>query len=154
MSKLYVPIGIPGSGKSTWCRENLRAPCVSTDGIRTSFGDVNDQSNNDEVFRLYHMAIERYLQGNVDCVADATNLTHKARKGLYEIALGENAEVHLILFKNVGQAFARNAKRARRVPDDVMLRMLDNYERTLRLLPEERMARSWIKSTTTIASLD
>lgn len=138
--KLYIPIGIPGSGKSTWCREHLYATPVSTDDIRARMGDVNDQSHNDEVFERYHYEIGELLADlrGINVVADATNLTRKARSTLYEIARANKADVHIILFKNLSEAVSRNNLRERTVPPEAMVRMLDNYEQTVRLLPVER----------------
>lgn len=148
--KLYIPIGIPGSGKSTWCREHLRAITVSTDAIREQMGDVSDQSRNDEVFRLYHEKIQDRLTKGYSVVADATNLTYRARLALYARAQIADASVHLILFRNLSEAVARNKARERTVPGEAMIRMLDNFERTLRDLPAER---EYYKSITEIASL-
>lgn len=140
MAKLIIPIGIPGCGKSTWSARYFDH-VISTDRIREKMGDINDQSKNDEVFDKFHTNVRDYLELTLpvaSVVADATNLTRRARMKLYEIADEAGAEVHIFLFTNNVQALDRNLMRERTVPNDAMLRMLANYEKTLAELPQER----------------
>ena len=48
MSKLYIMIGIPASGKDWYIEHHKKDGDVvlSSDAIRAEFGDVNDQSQN------------------------------------------------------------------------------------------------------------
>ena len=72
MSKLYIMMGIPGSGKSTWCRHNIKDTdaYVSRDKIR--FGLVNPNepyfSKENQVYQEFINTIERKLvkSGNKD----------------------------------------------------------------------------------------
>lgn len=139
MARLFMTIGIPGTGKSTWIKRFLgkHIDIVSSDAIREGLGDVNDQSRNEEVFRIFHELIDSSLRNGYDCVADSTALDIFARQKLYDIARRANAEVHIIFFRNVHQAYERNLSRERVVPEEAMVRMLDKYERTLLNLPFE-----------------
>jgi predicted kinase len=128
--KLYIPVGIPGCGKSHWAT-NSDYFVVSTDAIRATLGDVNDQSKNDEVFEKFHRRLHMVLVSDQSVVADATNLRDFARERLRDIALANNAETHLIVFQNPLQALMRNRQRERTVPEDVMYRMVDQFERAL-----------------------
>jgi predicted kinase len=130
MATLLIPVGIPGCGKSHWA-EAIGTAVVSTDMIREYLtGDVNDQSQNDRVFENFYAAIEKgLLLGNV--YADATNLGGMARAELRLIAQRTDATTHLILFRNLEQAIRRNAERERVVPSDVMMRMIEKYERAV-----------------------
>lgn len=135
MSILFIPIGIPGCGKSTFAR-GLGADIVSSDTIRALLtGDENDQTRNGEVFKQFHARIYSDLSNGRNVFADATNLTVSARKALLDEA--ETARkvqpvtTHVILFKNPAQALRRNNSRDRVVPEDVMLKMLEKYEQTL-----------------------
>jgi predicted kinase len=137
--KLYIPVGMPGCGKSTlyqtMAHPNLHY--VSTDAIREAMGDVNDQSHNDEVFKQYHNSIANSLKAGHDVYADATNLQPFARQRLRDIAANNNAETHLMLFTSLGQAVQRNQNRDRVVPEDVMRRMGQQYLDALRDVPNE-----------------
>lgn len=146
---LHIPVGIPGCGKSTFS-DRLDALCVSTDAFRASLSNVNDQSKNDQVFAMFHQAIGVCLRlGERNVFADATNLDSRSRENLREIVSKANAsaieygidrdiKTHLILFRNTEQAIKRNRARDRVVPADVMMRMIDKYERSLLSIPDEQ----------------
>lgn len=138
---LTILVGIPGCGKSTWAEEVLRQPIVSSDAIRAILSDINDQSKNDQVFALFHKDLDHYLKGGHDVVADSTALDKRARLSLIEIARNAEADTHLIYFSNCRQAVLRNRIRDRKVPDDVMYRMLEKYERFTLALPHESYTR-------------
>jgi predicted kinase len=140
MNRLIIPVGLPGCGKSSFA-VNFGIPVVSTDQIRAEeFGDVNDMSNNDAVFELYHARIEEGLfEEGLDATvyADATNLRDFARRKLLDIAYRMGAESHVLLFTNTQQAVIRNTQRERRVPDDVMVRFVYQLEEALKDVPLE-----------------
>lgn len=152
MNNLYILCGIPGCGKSTWTKVFLpNVQVVSSDEIRATIcGDENDQSKNSEVFELFHASINGCLELGHDVVADATHLTDRSRDQTRRDARKPGAKrdpdtgailggdrVHLVFFTNVTQAIMRNATRDRKVPENVMYRMLDNYERTKLSIPGE-----------------
>lgn len=142
MSDLIIPVGIPGCGKSTYGKTffNKTADLIrSTDGIREEvFGDINDQSNNDDVFKLFHETIADDLEDGFRVFADATNLTYRARENLRTIAVNARADIHLVIFDNAEQAVLRNLARTERVvPEHVMYRMLAQYEQFRLMLAEE-----------------
>lgn len=143
MTNLFIPVGIPGCGKSSYGRLFFNRPgCLieSTDAIREALGDVSDQSRNDLVFETYHGAIHEGLADGFDIYADATNLTRRAREQLTAIALRTHSNMHLIIFTDCGAAVRRNSKRERVVPQEAMVRMLDQYEQFMLDLPFERAA--------------
>lgn len=132
MSKLFIPVGLPGCGKTTFGErffEQHRR--ISTDDIRESLsGDASDQSKNGEVFARFHRHIEIGLKTNPEgFYADATNLDKRARQELIAIADSVSAEIHVILFDNANQAVVRNVNRERVVPDHVMLRFADKFDK-------------------------
>jgi predicted kinase len=136
MAILHIPVGIPGCGKSHMAAA-LGARVVSTDQIREWIAkNVNDQSRNDDVFKHFHEQIESGLRGGHNVYADATNLTgrsdlHKIVAQVRIVKRPLEVRTHLILFKNIRQALSRNVQRERVVPEDVMLHMLEKYERAL-----------------------
>lgn len=154
-TRLYIPVGIPGCGKSTFAERlglaSYPGKILSSDAIRAEMGDVNDQTNNEEVFRRFHGRINWYLgQNGVDVYADATNLDSRSRQTLRDIAgRYDFVTSHVILFNNLHQALARNAQRERRVPDEVMGRMLMKWERASREVYTE-----FYDSVTVIDSVD
>lgn len=151
-SKLIIPVGIPGCGKSTWGETFVASSngvvngvVVSSDEIRQSFVDagelnsVGDQNKNTDVFKVFHDEIARLLSSRRTVYADATNLDRFARQKLLQLATDAPVpvSVHLVIFADISAAFRRNATRDRVVPNDVMLRMLNKYERFRMLLNTE-----------------
>lgn len=153
---LIIPVGIPGCGKSTYGRLHYpHAAQISSDAIREELGDVNDQTQNDRVFEIYHERIRDNLElgtWNAQVYADATNLTLRARANLLQIASEcRPVDLHLLVFANADQAILRNARRERVVPPEAMLRMLEQYEIFRLHLPGE--AHSY-RTITEIRSFD
>jgi len=113
--KLYILMGIPGCGKSTWARNFFRDyQIVSSDGIRAEkFPGPYDQTKNEEVFAEFHRRIDHSLLKGSAVVADATSLSSFARQKLIDIANQHGAEKHAVFFNNIGQALLRNAGRNR-----------------------------------------
>lgn len=137
--KLYVPVGIPGSGKSTWVRTMLNGvTVVSSDEIRKElFGDLRSahdvspeqkKENNRRVWDIFYLTVKVALELE-DVVADGTNLRDFAREKLRVIAEEMDAELHCIVFSNTMQAFKRNKERPfeQIVPNDVMNHFLGQF---------------------------
>lgn len=73
--KLTILIGISGSGKSTYAKTIPDAYVVSSDAIRSEFGDINDMSRNNDVFDECHRRIIVGIQAGKHVVYDATNVS-------------------------------------------------------------------------------
>lgn len=75
MSRLILPIGISGSGKSYIYNKDYK-DCVqvSPDLIREELtGDISNQTKNKEVFKLAFERVDEYLNNGKDVFFDATN---------------------------------------------------------------------------------
>lgn len=139
MARLFITVGIPGTGKSTWASTYLKdAKVVSSDAIREELsGDATDQTKNGQVFNVFHQRIGEGLAQDLDVVADSTALDRFARENILAVAAIFKCEIHLIVFSNVEQAAVRNAARERVVPQDVMIKMLGKFEKFKSDLPAE-----------------
>lgn len=88
MCTLYVMVGIPGSGKSTWAnnfikdRENI--VYISRDTIRFSMLKSSDTyfAHESDVFTKFVDAIVANLKYGSDVIADATHLSIASRRKL------------------------------------------------------------------------
>lgn len=135
MPNLVIPVGIPGSGKSTWGKTMFghgKYSLISSDEIRRELWgslkaahDVTPEikkERNGEVWDRFYRRIEDNLTHRVDTYADGTNLRQSARGRLLEIGERTNSETHVIVFNNVAQAWDRNVLRDEDlvVPHDVM----------------------------------
>ena len=132
MSKLIMLIGLPGSGKSYWSKkyiqENPDTILVSSDSIREEvFGDVNDQSHNQEVFNIVEKRCREALKANKETVLDATNLNRKRRINF--IKTMPKCEVKAVVFAiPFEECCKRNAARERVVPQSAMERMYRSFQ--------------------------
>lgn len=131
MARFYMAVGIAGAGKSTVYKNHYSfAEYVSSDAIREEvYGDVNDQSHNEEVFNLMSKRTHEFLKNGADVFYDATNISSKRRMGfLRELAKIPNVQKICVLvvppFEVVKQ---QNANRERKVPEYALERMYRNF---------------------------
>lgn len=76
---IYLLVGIPGSGKSTFCKklkEELNCEVISTDQVRNEHPDWDESKVWPEVYQRAAKAVEEQR----DAIFDATNTTPKVRK--------------------------------------------------------------------------
>ena len=133
--KLIVMIGISASGKSTIAKQIAeRDNCiiVSSDAIRGEIcvGGVSDQSKNEEVFRIFHRRIkENLLKGN-NVIADATNITIKSRKAIFDaIRKIDCYKIGYLVVKNIKDCIKDNKNSDRvAVPDEVIYRQVRKFQ--------------------------
>lgn len=93
--QFIIPVGISGSGKSTWILSlvNLGFVVVCPDEIRKELtGSISDQSRNKDVFPLAFERTVAALNAEKSVIFDATNVTSKTRKSMLDF-LKENAVV-------------------------------------------------------------
>lgn len=137
---MYVLIGIPGSGKSTFCKD-LKLPVVSTDSIRFQmFGDEADQSNPEKVFNMAYMMTANCLRVGSDVIFDATSTTEWSRKTLLakmKNRVGEFRKVAILFMTPVEECKRRNAQRQRVVPEDVIDRQYRQLMRDAHTIPDQ-----------------
>lgn len=78
---LYVTIGIPQSGKTTWAKKNqnrLNAVHISSDEIRKElYGDESIQGDGRKVFALVHKRIREALARGKNVIFDATSVARR-----------------------------------------------------------------------------
>lgn len=133
MAFLYLVIGIPGSGKTTWIKNNFdnrikerKVVYVSRDEIRFSLlkDGENYFEHEPEVLDIFYSKINEALEDNKSVVVDQTSLTPQSRKKLINHLNFENLkeEPKLIgYFFNIpiNICIKRNEKRdgRRRVPE-------------------------------------
>ena len=132
-SKLYLLMGAPGSGKSTYLKERFSQPpiVVSRDAIRFSMVKENEEyfSKEKEVFKEYIEQIRTAIKFNAEVFADATHLNETSRAKVLR-ALGsdlKDVEVNVIWVRvPVEVAIERNENRVGTrayVPKSVIHRM-------------------------------
>ena len=139
-SHLYVMVGAPGSGKSTWIRKNMgtlfnESMCVyvSRDAIRYNMLSDTDEyfSHEREVFNEMIYQIVNGLKQGFNVFADASHLNHVSRAKLIN-AINRHYtdyDIRFVFFDTcLATCVKRNAQRTGRalVPESVINQMFSN----------------------------
>ena len=139
LHNLYLMSGAPGSGKSTWIRNNVKNPyIISRDAIRFMIIDEKDDyfAKEKEVFKTF----VRYIQESIDSddtpediYVDATHISKASRnKVLNALDLSHVKNVTVIVVRpSLTETLRRNQQRTGRyrVPKSVVRRMWFQFER-------------------------
>lgn len=130
---IYMLIGLPASGKSSWAAAqkemNPDVVIVSSDKIREdTLGSESDQSNNEKVFRIYDRKIKEAAKQGKDVIADATNLTQKRRIHYISEWKKYTNEIIGVLFAiPFDKCMERNQNRSRKVPKTAMKKLYYSF---------------------------
>ena len=97
---LIVVSGLPGAGKSFFCRKLAeRLPCLilASDTLRRILfpSPQYNETENRRLFSACHVLIEELLRSGIPIIFDATNLVERHREFLYRAA--DRASAKLIL---------------------------------------------------------
>lgn len=136
MTRLYVTVGLPGSGKSTLytnCYSERASVYLSSDELRIElFGDVNDQAHNQEVFETMFRRTIDALRAGKSVYYDATNVSAKKRAALLtQISAAVKVpfeKIAVVVAPTCDIILEQNSSRDRVVPQPVILRMLKNFQ--------------------------
>lgn len=136
MSKLFIMMGAPGSGKTTWCKNNVpkNAVYISRDEIRFSIIKDKDSYFSKEkiVYDIFINKINEALDSGLDVYADQTSLNAGSRKKLINALNKKPDEIIGIYFTTpLDIVLQRNAQRTGRalVPEDVVVNMFNSLTR-------------------------
>jgi predicted kinase len=130
MTNLFLLIGLPGSGKSTLAKQ-LVAQCpqrrlVSTDAIRGQlFGNEAIQGPWLLVWQETERQFQRAIATDSTVIYDATNAQRRHRREVITLArdIGFTHITGIWVKTPVWLCLARNQRRERQVPEDVIFRM-------------------------------
>lgn len=134
MAILRIMIGLPASGKSTYCSEwhNNGWIINSSDAIREEFyGSEDVQSHNDIIFNTMLRRTLAALAAGVDCIYDATNLVAKRRANLIKEIRRHYPDTHIeaiVMATPYFECLKRNLARERHVPAYVIQSMMKRFE--------------------------
>ena len=133
---VYVMCGVPASGKTYYAKNTLmnnilhHRVYISSDDIREEIcGDAQDQTKNQEVFKLFYNRARKAVREGSDVVLDATHLTRRSRQKCRERFKDLDCKFIVVqLTTPVGKAIRRNKNRDRVVPSYAMDRMINSFQ--------------------------
>lgn len=144
MKKMLILRGLPGSGKSTFVKENhLSDMTISSDDLRNMFGGYTlglsedkfylqiNQSNDKQVWDTFYKILEHRLKNADTVVLDTTCVTKEMLNTYLSYAARYFYDVTIADFMvPLDTALSRNAERplTRRVPENVIRKMNKNLE--------------------------
>lgn len=125
MATIHMLVGIPGAGKSTYCRETLskkypKAIVIASDIVRDNNPQMSEDQIWPEIFRLCSSAIN----GGSDIIYDATNITPKVRNNFFNELANRGCKD----YEKIAYYFPTNP---RLCEERVKIRNLDSHERFL-----------------------
>ena len=134
---LYIAVGLPGSGKSTYAKNFIKDKDIeylSSDSLRAVYGkSEEDQTVTPLVFGHIKRKVDEFLKDGKNVLVDATSVNRSERSDYINSAKKYGAKVVAIVFKMDRQGLIdRNKKRGeqggRVVPDWVIDKMLAKFE--------------------------
>ena len=134
---LYIAVGLPGSGKSTYAKNFIKGKDIeylSSDELRAVYGKgEDDQTVTPIVFGHIKRKVDEFLKDGKNVLVDATSVNRKERSDYINTAKKYGAKVVALVFKmDRAGLIDRNKKRGeeggRVVPDWVIDKMLNKYE--------------------------
>lgn len=141
MAICYIMIGLPGSGKSTWIKDNLKGiPVISSDAIIEEIAKKNGTSYDFEfkdnisfANKEFERNIKEAVDNNLTFIVDRTNLSMKVRKRLID-SLPLSYQVKAVFFHTPSKKeHARRLKKrpGKTIPKEVLESMILNFEEPL-----------------------
>lgn len=117
METLYLMVGIPGAGKTTWAKSHTELCYVGSDEIRAQlFGKELTLRGYHRVHRLMMERALALLAEGRDVVLDSSHLTRRARRKVLRVLPPEVGKVAVYIDTKVPQALRNNRNRQRHVP--------------------------------------
>ena len=136
--EFIILVGPVASGKSTLAEHYKRymdtinvgeTIILSSDALREElFGDINEQTRNQELFTELHRRIKQNIDTK-NIIVDATNVTVRSRRSLLNcVKKKECHKVAIVMTTPIEECKERNAKRERVVPEWVIDKQVGQFE--------------------------
>lgn len=135
MSKLFMMIGLPGSGKSYQAKilsEKEDAKIFSSDDYRIKlhldFEEFDKESNRELFFNL-EVDLVNCLADNKNAIFDACNLNSKKRRNLLNNVKYLGCEkIAVLVLRKIDRCIKANYERDRHVPEDIIRKYYKSFQ--------------------------
>lgn len=131
MTKFYMMVGLPASGKSTYAKllaEEIDGIVVSSDGIRAEwYGSEEIQGDTAKIFREVEQRCIKSLKEGHSVVMDATNMNAKKRKSFLR-QMPACHKVCVVMAVPFNECLARDEVRSRSVGPAVLEKMRKSFQ--------------------------
>lgn len=142
---IYILVGPPGSGKSTWVEKEFQGECthIGSDAILEALAEETGQTY-DQVFNKYMKVAEKMMWQEFDKVVEAgcypiivdrTNMSIKSRAKFFDrlknFHKGHGYNIHAVVFpKPDDEEYQRrlNSRPGKTIPPFVIESMLKNFQ--------------------------
>lgn len=130
---VYIMIGLPGSGKDTWIKNNLPdLPTVCRDDIRTEIGikgekPMGNKKEEVEVTKIFNERLLEYGRKKQSFVINNTNLKKLYRTG-YQGMLNPYKPKYVYVYVEASSLKTNLSRRNGQIPKDVIVNMRNYFE--------------------------
>jgi predicted kinase len=127
--EVVLMCGLPAAGKDTWIKKHLpQQKQISLDELRFEMRVAPSDPNGEVLSRARQMA-RQFLERGQSFVWNATNLSRHVRSDCVRFFQEYGAKVRIIYVEvPAEQLFAQNRTRKRKLPENVLERLLDRWE--------------------------
>lgn len=129
---LYMTVGVPGCGKSSWSASmaGQGVRIFSSDTIRKELlGDDNCQESPELIFSELHSRVRAELDAGNSCIYDATNVSRKRRMNyMNSLPKGLCRRVCVLFLTPPDVCVSRDSARSRTVGKKVIMSFLGRFE--------------------------
>lgn len=114
---LYLLVGVPGAGKTTWAIQHPKLVHISSDAIRKElFGKEMTLQGYRRVHRIMMERALGYLSAGQDVVLDSAHLSIRSRRKVLQALPADIRTIAVHIATPVYQALVNNQMRERHVP--------------------------------------
>jgi len=126
---VYLMVGLPGTGKDTYIKENLSIwPIVSLDDIRAEL-KIKPTGNQGKVIQAAKEKAKVFMREGATFTWNATNTSKLIRDGLISLFTQYNYRIHIHYIHNTfDKILEQNKQREAQVPEKVIKKLFRNID--------------------------